>query len=134
MGPTVGATQGLTGVTGPKASLGVVSADGQGLPAKGCGPVVPGERLIFNVEPDGPRQSCYRVHRFSGVTVMNNTNDFGQSGWNIMVMLRGWGSVRLTPGKSATLALLPGKSFAPGVHCIVLRPDNSECSMPLVVS
>lgn len=118
------------------ATTDVVQADGQGLPARGCGPVVPGQRLVFNVDPDGPRQACYRLHRFAGVTVVNSTNDFGQSGWSITVTLRGWGSVRLEPGKAATLSLPPGKSFAAGVHCIVLRPGNGppECSMPVVIS
>jgi hypothetical protein len=119
----------VTASATPSASLshGYIEADFQGQPARPCAVANAGRKISFRIEPDVPQPSCWKVHVFQSVRIVNGTGDFGQRAAVVTGSLRGVGPFRLEPGTSAVLRLPPGRHFAPGDHCVKVSRYRGSC-------
>lgn len=106
---------------------GSIAADFQGQPARPCAVANAGQEIHFRIEPDVPQPSCWKVHEFRAVRVVNATGDFHQRAEVVTGSLGGVRRFRLEPGTSTLLRLPHGKHFAPGDHCVEVSRYRGSC-------
>jgi hypothetical protein len=106
---------------------GYIAADFQGQPARPCAVATAGQEISFRIEPDVPQPSCWKVHEFRAVRIVNATGDFHQRAEVVTGSLGGVGRFRLGPGTSTLLRLPHRKYFAPGDHCVAVSRYRGSC-------
>jgi hypothetical protein len=118
-----------TVVSTPSASAahGYIAADFQGQPARPCAVARAAEEISFRIEPDVPLPSCWKVHAFRAVRIVNATGDSHQPAEVVTGSLGGVGRFRLEPGASTLLRLRHGRHFAPGDHCVKVSRYPGSC-------